>query len=70
MNMSKRLNKIERELSASKEAENELEIIVNADTENEFYSLSPDGSRKEIDYNEASKMMEHDNKPCEVLVTD
>lgn len=70
MNLGKRLNKIETQLSADKEAENELEIVVNADTENDFYSLSPDGSRKEIDYNEASKMMEHDNGVCEVSIID
>jgi len=71
MNMDRRLNGIEKQLAANKEAKCELEVTIGSEGSDASYAkLSPDGQRKEIGYQEAQRLMVHDRGGCEVSLVD
>ncbi|PXF58870.1 MAG: hypothetical protein C4B58_05280 [Deltaproteobacteria bacterium] len=68
MNMNKRLDRLETQANMNREAKNELEMIVNAEGKNKFFSLSPDGKREKINYAQAMRLMDCDKGTCEVQI--
>lgn len=70
MSMNRRLDMIETRLNLEKELDYEVEMTIGIDgNETTYCKIGPDGQREKIDYAQAQRLMDHDDK-CEIIVVD